>query len=55
MLKTGMSSVQIEKLSPSDTVDWMRELCWQIAKLRENLDQSRPRITPMGDRINKQP
>ena len=37
MMKIGLTSKEIEKTTTTDQVDWQRELCWQIAKLREEL------------------
>jgi len=63
-MKIGLTSKEIQTL-PAYGQDqyYLRELCWQIAKLREETlimqstlidvvgKHDRPRITPMGDRL----
>lgn len=43
MPKYGLTSDEIRAVNVSDAVDreWLKELCWQIAKLRESLDGAR--------------
>jgi hypothetical protein len=39
MMHIGMTSDEIKNASPTDMIDWQRELCWQMAKLREYISQ----------------
>jgi hypothetical protein len=39
MMQVGMTADQIKNCSTTDQIDWQRELCWQVAKLREDFGE----------------
>lgn len=49
MMKIGLTSKEIEKTTSTDTVDWQRELAWQIAKLREHYAAQHPYFVPKSN------
>jgi hypothetical protein len=49
MMQIGMTSEQIKNATSTDMIDWQRELCWQMAKLREQLQPRKPVYDPMND------
>lgn len=51
MPKYGLTSDEIRAVNVSDAVDreWLKELCWQIAKLRESLPTKANTSNRYGD------